>query len=159
MNRRDRRIAFTLIEVMIVVIIMAVLAATIIPQFSSSTNDAKSSALKFNLHTIRSQIEMYKAQHGSTAPLLATFASQMTGLTNASGTVGTDKATYIYGPYFQGDVPANPYNNLNTLTATTATTDTEAKAAVTGTTGWLYNASTGNFFPNSSEYYASPAAE
>ncbi len=48
-----RRNAFTLIEVLIVVIIMAVLAATIIPQFSSSTTDAKISSLKFNLAALR----------------------------------------------------------------------------------------------------------
>ena len=63
MSRDRRRNAFTLIEVLIVVIIMAVLAATIIPQFSSSTNDAKNSSVVFNLQTIRSQIEMYKTHH------------------------------------------------------------------------------------------------
>jgi general secretion pathway protein G len=41
---------FTLIEVLIVVVIMAILAGTIIPQFAASTDDAKASALKFNLH-------------------------------------------------------------------------------------------------------------
>ena len=44
MTTHSCRSAFTLIEVLIVVIIMAVLAATIIPQFSSSTNDAKNSS-------------------------------------------------------------------------------------------------------------------
>ena len=53
-----RRSAFTLIEVLIVVVIMAVLAATIIPQFSASTEDAKTSQLSFNVHTMRSQIEL-----------------------------------------------------------------------------------------------------
>ena len=41
MNAKVHRSAFTLIEVLIVVIIMALLAATIIPQFASSTSDAK----------------------------------------------------------------------------------------------------------------------
>ena len=40
MNSR-RPSGFTLVEILIVVVIMAVLAATIIPQFSSATNDAK----------------------------------------------------------------------------------------------------------------------
>ena len=62
----SRRSAFTLIEVLIVVVIMAVLAATIIPQFASSTTDAKVSALKFNLHGLRQQVEMYKLQHNGT---------------------------------------------------------------------------------------------
>ena len=64
----NRRRGFTLIEVLIVVVIMAVLAATIIPQFSSSTRDAKDSALEFNTHTMRSQIELYKVHHNSNYP-------------------------------------------------------------------------------------------
>ena len=68
MNSNGRRSAFTLIEVLIVVVIMALLAATIIPQFSSSTSDAKKSALNFNLHTMRSQIGVYAVNHNGTAP-------------------------------------------------------------------------------------------
>ena len=41
--RSRRSSGFTLVEILIVVVIMAVLAATIIPQFSSATNDAKTS--------------------------------------------------------------------------------------------------------------------
>ncbi|MCE5303478.1 MAG: type II secretion system GspH family protein [Planctomycetaceae bacterium] len=156
MRRASRRDAFTLIEVLIVVIIMAVLAATIIPQFSSSTNDAKLSSLKFNLHTIRSQIEMYKVHHSSTVPTLANFTDQMTKATNVSGQTGTSGTSYPYGPYFQGEVPANPFNSLNTLSTTSATNDTEAKAAADDTSsGWLYNPSTGDFFPNWKDYYTS----
>ena len=55
MQTKVRRGAFTLIEVLIVVVIMAILAATIIPQFTDSTKDAKSSTVQFNLHTLRSQ--------------------------------------------------------------------------------------------------------
>ena len=149
---KNRRSAFTLIEVLIVVVIMAVLAGAIIPQFSSSTDDAKTSALKSNLYTIRSQIEMYKSQHGNTAPALTTFMNQMTKKTDASGVVGTGEA-YSYGPYFQGNVPVNPYNNKNTLVATAATTEAEAKAIATGSAGWLYNATTGDFFPDYVDYY------
>ena len=149
---RNRRNAFTLIEVLIVVIIMAVLAATIIPQFSSSTNDAKLSSVKFNLHTIRSQIEMYKVHHSGGIPALATFADQMTGSTNAAGTVGTGTG-YPYGPYFQGQVPANPFNNLNTLNPTTATTDTDAKALSTGPAAGSITPPPATSSPNDAEYY------
>ncbi len=147
-NRRD---AFTLIEVLIVVIIMAVLAATIIPQFSSSTNDAKESSLKFNLHTIRSQIEMYKVHHSGKVPTLDNFQDQMTKPTDING--NTSGSNLDYGPYFQGQVPANPFNNFNLLKTTTATTEAAAKAAVGGDYGWLYNETTGDFYPNNAEYY------
>jgi prepilin-type N-terminal cleavage/methylation domain-containing protein len=68
MKRSARKSGFTLVEVLIVVVIMAILAATIIPQFTDSTSDAKASTTKFNLHTLRSQIELYKTQHNGVVP-------------------------------------------------------------------------------------------
>ncbi len=138
---KSSRNAFTLIEVLIVVIIMAVLAATIIPQFTESTDDAKQSAVDFNAHTMRSQIEMYRMHHGD-YPSFAQFAAQMTQKTDASGTPGAGGA---YGPYISGGVlPANPYNNMNDVAATAADPATTADDS----TGWQYNETTGGFWPN-----------
>jgi general secretion pathway protein G len=153
MSRDRRRNAFTLIEVLIVVIIMAVLAATIIPPFSSSTSDAKDSSLKFNLHTIRSQIEMYKVHHMGKVPALATFTDQMTKATNVGGS--TTGSNLIYGPYFQGLVPANPFNGSNVLAAV-AVAGKEPTSTVGGAAGWQYDETTGGFYPNNSEYYTTP---
>ncbi len=144
------RKAFTLIEVLIVVIIMAVLAATIIPQFSSSTEDAKRSTLDFNLHTIRSQIEMYKIHHLGQPPTLDNFARQMTEPTNAKG--GFDGDT-PYGPYIQGEIPVNPFNHSNVVAAGTG------DGEVAGGAGWQYNESTGGFWPNNEEWWSEPEDE
>jgi prepilin-type N-terminal cleavage/methylation domain-containing protein len=144
-----KRNAFTLIEVLIVVIIMAVLAATIIPQFSSSTEDAKSGTLEFNLHTIRSQIEMYKVHHLGKLPTVADFADQMTQKTDASGTVDANGA---YGPYIQGEIPPNPFNGDNTVVSV-ATEGTVPSDVVAGGAGWQYDESTGGFYPNNEEWY------
>jgi prepilin-type N-terminal cleavage/methylation domain-containing protein len=56
---------FTLIELLIVVIIIAILAAIAIPQFSNSSGDAQEAALDANLATMRSAIELYRVQHGN----------------------------------------------------------------------------------------------
>lgn len=144
-----KRNAFTLIEVLIVVIIMAVLAATIIPQFSESTKDAKNSSLDFNLHTMRSQIELYKVHHLGKLPTFADFVDQMTKKTDVGGTVDASGA---YGPYVQGEIPANPFNSSNDVVAVAAE-GTVPEDVVAGGAGWQYDPSTGGFYPNNQEWY------
>jgi prepilin-type N-terminal cleavage/methylation domain-containing protein len=156
MNSERRRSAFTLIEVLIVVVIMAVLAATIIPQFSSSTRDAQDSTVKFNAHTLRSQIELYKAHHLGKYPANSgdnANLKQLTGATNSSGTIGTTGASYPYGPYLD-EIPANPFNNQKTVKS--ITTNGTAPTTGDGGTGWQYDEATGNIWPNHSGW--SPTA-
>lgn len=139
-----RRKAFTLIEVLIVVVIMAVLAATIIPQFSSSTQDAKDSSLKYNVHTMRSQIELYKVHHlGNYPTITANDLPQLTNPTDANGTIGAAGPAFPFGPYVDTALPNNPMNDLNTVVAGTG-------AAGDGTSGWQYDATTGGIWPNHS---------
>lgn len=144
-----RQSGFTLIEVLIVVVIMAVLAATIIPQFSSSTQDAKESTLKFNLHSLRAQIELYKHQHGGSLPALTgEEIPQLTSATNASGAIGTAGSSYPLGPYIFSAFPANPLTGVNAVTATGVFPPT----AASGKGGWLYHAATGQIAPDSTDY-------
>lgn len=56
---RRRTDAFTLIEIMVVVIIIGVLAATIIPQFMGTTSDAKVSAAKVDIGALESAAERF----------------------------------------------------------------------------------------------------
>ncbi len=131
MNGKDHRDAFTLIEVLIVVIIMAVLAATIIPQFSDSTTDAKQSAMEYNLHTMRSQVELYKMHAGS----YPTTLSALTGTTPDG-----------YGPYIDA-VPENPFNGESSEAAVSS-----APSGPNGTgEGWLYMNTTGQIWANCAE--------
>ncbi len=151
MSKDRRRSAFTLIEVLIVVIIMAVLAATIIPQFSSSTKDAKESSLKFNLQSMRAQIERYKFDHNGTPPSVANFADQMTKCTKVDGTdpVATADATHPYGPYMDS-VPANPFNGKNGVGTCTGKPSAESGS---DTNGWLYDATAGKIYVNTAGYF------
>jgi len=132
-----KRVAFTLVELLIVVIILGILAAVVIPQFSDASTDARLSSLTTNLQTIRGQIDLYRLQHNGAYPTLANFTNQMTKKTDADGTVN---ASGKYGPYLQR-IPTNPFTvggSGNDVTNTAAATN---KA-------WYYDETTGEFRAN-----------
>ncbi|MHC4414847.1 MAG: type II secretion system protein [Planctomycetota bacterium] len=64
-KNRVRR-AFTLIEILIVVVILGILAAIVIPQFTDASQEAMASNLQSQLQTIRSQIELHNVQNPAT---------------------------------------------------------------------------------------------
>ena len=87
---------FTLVEILIVVVILGILAAIVIPQFTNASTEAKMSSLCTDLQTMRSQIELYKCEHNDIPPSLLNFVAQMTGKTDISGVAGG-----TLGPYLQ----------------------------------------------------------
>jgi general secretion pathway protein G len=102
---------FTLVEILIVVVILGILAAIVIPQFSQASTDAKANSLQSDLQTLRSQIALYKIQHNDTPPAGATFLTQMTSKTNVDGTT---TGTPVLGPYLQA-IPVNPFTGTRTV--------------------------------------------
>ena len=149
MSRLNRH-GFTLIELLIVVVILGILAAVVIPQFTNVSGDARVSSLASNLQSLRGQIEFYKIQHsdlapgypaGGGAPIEAAFVAQMTqasdqvGATAAAGTAG-----FPFGPYIRQGVPLNPYNTLGTVEIVA---DGVALPAADNTHGWIYKPQTG----------------
>ena len=112
---KTRKTGFTLVEILIVVIILGILAAIVIPQFTEASNDARESSLVSNLQTLRSQCELYKVQHLDRYPWyddqggldFAGMNLRLTTKTDNTGAAGND-----FGPYMQ-DVPGNPFCTNN----------------------------------------------
>ena len=131
-NRTHRSKGFTLVEILIVVVILGILAAIVIPQFTNASESAKSSSLVSQLQTVRSQLELYQVQHNGSYPTLAQLQASwgvMTTKTDVDGTLNA--ASGAYGPYLQ-QPPKNAIANSSTVATTAA-----------NGVGWVYNASTG----------------
>ncbi|MDA7978840.1 MAG: prepilin-type N-terminal cleavage/methylation domain-containing protein [Pirellulales bacterium] len=133
---------FTLVEVLIVVVIMAILAAAIIPQFTDSSDDARKSTALLNLRTMRGQIQLYRAQHNGLMP--SADLSELLIKTDMDGNTGG-----TLGPYLQF-IPDNPFTNGNKITATAA--DPPAAASGASDAGWLYNATSGMIYLDHASY-------
>ena len=175
--RKLVQLGFTLVELLIVVIILAILAAIVIPMYSSSTRDAQEAALDSNLNGMRSAIELYRAQHGGQYPgavassgatctvgaaatgginTAQAVIDQLTKYSSATGTVctGADPTTTL-GPYLRKGIPADPITNSATIVVATAGTPL-APAAATG--GWAYDVKTGQLVMNSNAVDSKSAA-
>jgi len=133
---------FTLVEILIVVVILGILAAIVIPQFTEASTEAKTSSLCTDLQTMRSQIELYKIQHNDALPGAGTasFILAMTGQTDVAGAVGTD-----YGPYIQ-KIPTNQFNDSDVITENGTLGDNSG--------GWEFNTTTGAFYADDTAAHA-----
>ncbi len=107
----SKKSGFTLVEILIVVIILGILAAIVIPQFSNASTEARESAMRAMQQTVRSQVELYKLQHTDLYPtdngvVSSPFAwTKLTGKTDAAGNASP---TGEFGPY----LPQTPQNSL-----------------------------------------------
>ena len=134
---------FTLVEILIVVIILGILAAIVIPQFTQASDDARQSSLTSDLQTVRGLLELFKVQHLENYPDSTsgdTFTAALTSRTDADE---TPNATGKFGPYLQ-KFPANPYISGD---AARQVTIVQANPAAALNTGWYFNETTGEFHP------------
>ncbi len=134
---RTRRSGFTLVEILIVVIILGILAAIVIPQFTEASNEARLSSMTSDIQTARSQLELYKVQHLDVYPAFDTFVAQMTGMTDINGAAGAD-----FGPYLHR-IPTNPFANTDTL-----------GTGALGSSAWYYDETNGEFRANDTAEHA-----
>ncbi len=134
MSARRKSLGFTLVEILIVVVILGILAAIVIPQFTQASIQAQQSSLETQIRTVRSQLELYQMQHNGNYPtdaqMVTTDFGNLLITTDAAGAAGS-----AFGPYLQNE-PINPFEVASAVLA-----DGSAAAG----SGWTYNDSTGRF--------------
>ena len=141
---------FTLVEILIVVIILGILAAIVIPQFTNASQDARKSSLTSQLQTIRSQVELYKLQHlDEFPPEMIDSAStepwaEMVKKTNElheDAATAADATTVRFGPYLQA-APVNPLNHSSNVHLVTVDVTLGGASGATDA-GWVINTANG----------------
>ena len=154
---RKAAYAFTLVELLIVVMILAILAAFVLPQFSNATQLTRENTMKDDLRFLRTQIGVYMGDHEdaapgypngdtSAAPDDTTFVQQLTGFTNQHGgySASPDPA-YPFGPYLS-HIPPNPINGKQTVYLQSGTTPPVPDAGIDA--GWIFNPQTEQVIAN-----------
>lgn len=95
---RKRTLGFTLVELLVVIVVLAVLAAIVLPKFMNSSARSKESALKSDLKLMRNAISLFQADTGKFPNSIADLAqTDKTQVKDASGT--TVNAADWHGPY------------------------------------------------------------
>ncbi|WP_417616060.1 type IV pilin protein [Oceanisphaera sp.] len=167
---------FTLVELLIVVIILSILAAIVIPQFSASTDDAKTASAQSTLANLRSMIGLYYQQHGVypgngtavsgdactgtkgtgdglIANAAQTFTDQLTLYTNNAGGACSisDTVNHRFGPYYKKTtLPSDPFMDVATLTVIETGNLLMTADGTDG--GWKYDRKTGKIIINHTSY-------
>jgi len=124
--------AFTLVEILIVVVILGILAAIVIPQFTNASQDAQIGNVETQLQTIRSQIELYRVRNNGQYPTIGAF-------TNENGWGDDTENGMIQGNYLRS-VPVNP----RTGTSTVIVGADPGVAVSTGDAGWWFDNTPGD---------------
>lgn len=96
MNNRIRK-GFTLVEILIVVVILGILAAIVVPQFTNATQDAQAGNLKAQLKSLQNQIELFNARNNGSYPDFGT-----------DGWGSTTVAASLIGGNYIKTAPQNP---------------------------------------------------
>ena len=140
---------FTVLELLMVVTLLAILAVTLIPQFTAAHEDARRAVVHDDIEQFTRQLKLYREQHSGHWPAEKstsedTLLKQLKSRTTATGIVAADGK---YGPYLIGPMPTNPFKGSSSVIVVNgplASTHHDGH----GPHGWAYSSTTGEFRAN-----------
>lgn len=104
--------AFSLVELVIVIVIIGIIAAIAVPRFSSATDNASRGQVEASVSILQNAVDLYVAEHNPNTLTLAGLNGTGGGdndiniLTMATDAAGDDAGTKNFGPYLR-NMPAN----------------------------------------------------
>ena len=125
------------IELVIITFILGAVAINVAPRVTQANPEYKICKLIDELQQMRTQLDLYSAQHRGGLPPTDSFESFRSAMTKKIGQ---------YGPYVK-KIPVNPFNNLNTVRF-------DGQPAGIGMAGWRLDTETGLFQADDSEVHA-----
>ena len=138
---KSKNSAFTLVELLIVIIILGVIVSIILPLFSDSSDRAKISSSLATLQTLRQQLNLAKVEHNEIYPDLGNGGNGWDILIFKTKPTSTPTGTYSLsdgsssdvGPYIRKR-PKNPFEDSDSIGSI---------GAPSAGVGFLYDQSTG----------------
>ncbi|MCB9846465.1 MAG: prepilin-type N-terminal cleavage/methylation domain-containing protein [Phycisphaeraceae bacterium] len=117
-----RSTAFTLLEVLVVVVVIGILAALVVPQFAGATEQAKSSALEGALGGVRSGIASFRSR----------------AVISGNDPYPSLEELTTGGAVLESGVPINPYNQLSSVQAVSEAQADARAVSSPDAYGWNY---------------------
>ena len=100
--RVRRQAGFSLIELLLVLVILAVLAAVIVPKFTNRSEQARVTAAKTDISMLETALDAYEIDTGR----FPSTEEGLSALVQAPGSAADWK-----GPYIKRDTPTDPWKN------------------------------------------------
>jgi len=129
----DSRAGFTLIELVIIIVVLGILAAVAVPKYQDITAEAKESACRGALASLRSAITIYYANEA---------------IKGDSAVFPTYEELIDPGEVLLSGIPKNPYQRGDRYPDSIVQTSRHKGRRQGNRGGWCYNETTGEIWPN-----------
>jgi general secretion pathway protein G len=101
-RRRRSQSAFTLVELLLVLVILGILAALVLPRFSGRTEQARVTAAHTQIATFKTALNAFEVDNGY-------YPKGKNGLQDL--VAQPHDSQNWRGPYLEGSIPKDPWNN------------------------------------------------